>query len=169
MYIYIHTYIYVHVYVYILKYGNMDVNMYKIINWYMNMYIWQSISHVIGWLVDMFISYMYVCTCEICIWIYVPTCRNKYNWCTLKHLVLVRIKGLKKSPKIPGNTFSDALLKPLFQNFVTDKKKPRQLYFARTTDWRSSLPCVWWHKKPKARQSSLSSVLWVKVGSRDTL
>jgi len=43
---------------------------------------------------------------------------------------LVRIDGLEKSPKIPGNTFSDALLKSRLQNFVADaaRKKPR---FAR--------------------------------------
>jgi len=66
----------------------------------------------------------------ICIWIYRPTCRNKCNWCTLKHLVLVRIKGFKKSPKIPGNTFSNKLLKSrssrIFARFflagVTEKK-----------------------------------------------
>ena len=77
----------------------------------------------------MLISYMYVCTCEICIWIYVPTCRNKCNWCTLKHIVLVRIKGLQKTPKIPGNAFSDALLKSRFQKFTADdtKKKNRAL------------------------------------------
>jgi len=50
---------------------------------------------------------------------------QQYNWYTLKYLVLVRIKGLKTSPKIPGNTFSNALLKSRNPNF---KKKPR---FAR--------------------------------------
>jgi len=93
-------------------------------------YIQQSISHVVGGLVDMLISYMYVCTCEICFWIYVPTCRNKCNWCTLKHLVLVRIKGLKKSPKIPRNTFSDALLKSQFPNFAANATQ-KKLRFAR--------------------------------------
>jgi len=60
----------------------------------------------------------------ICIWIYVPTCRNKCNWCTLKHLVLVRMNGLK-SPKIPGNASSDTLLKSRFQNFAGDAAKKK--------------------------------------------
>jgi len=65
----------------------------------------------------------------ICIWIYVPTCRNKCNWCTLKHLVLVRMNGLK-SPKIPGNASSDTLLKSRFQNFAGDaaKKKTSRVF-----------------------------------------
>jgi len=43
-----------------------------------------SLAHVLQVLVNM------------CIWIYVPTCRHEWNSCTLKHLVtvLVRIKGL---------------------------------------------------------------------------
>jgi len=32
--------------------------------------------------------------------------------------VLVRINGLKKSPKVPRNTFFDALLKSRFQKFA---------------------------------------------------
>jgi len=111
--------------------------MYKIINWYVNIYIWQSISHVIGGLVDMLISYMYVCTCEICIWIYVPTCRNKCNWFTLKHLVLVRINGFEKSPKLPGNTFSDALLKSRFQNIEAWRRKKKKSA-SRGFFWRES-------------------------------
>jgi len=72
----------------------------------------------------------------ICIWIYVPTCRNKWNWCTLKHLVLVRINGPKKSPKIPGNTFSDALLKSRLQNFAADAARKKRA--SRGFFWRES-------------------------------
>jgi len=84
----------------------------------------------------MLISYTYVCTCEICFWTYIPTCRNKCNWCTLKHLVLVKIKGLKELPKIPGNTFSDALLKSRFPNFAADAAKKNRT--SRGFFWRES-------------------------------
>jgi len=39
MYIHTHIYTYVHIYVYILKYGKIDLNMYKIINRCINIYI----------------------------------------------------------------------------------------------------------------------------------
>jgi len=100
---------------------------------------YQSRHWMIGQHVDIIYVRLYLC---ICIWIYVPTCRNKCNWYTLKHVVLARIKGLKKSPKIPGNTFSGALLKSRFQNFAADaaKKKPREAQFllAGVTGWNDA-------------------------------
>jgi len=55
------------------------------------------------------------------------------NWCTPKQLFLVRIKGLKYSPKILGNTLSDALLKSRFQNFAAaaEKNRPSCCFFRR--------------------------------------
>jgi len=116
----------------------------------------------------MLISYMYVCTCEICIWIYVPTCRNKCNWCTLKHLVLVRIKGLKKSPKIPGNTFSDTLLKSRFRNLRLTPPKKNELpavFFggSHAKKWCAPSIIVW-----KERWFSVW-FLWVALPSVDDL
>jgi len=46
-------------------------------------------------------KYIYIHVYIWFIWIYVPTCRRKCNWCTLKYLVLVRIKGFKNHPKYP--------------------------------------------------------------------
>jgi len=49
-----------------------------------------------------------------------------------RHLVLVRIKTHKKSPKIPGNAFSDALLMSGFQIFSNWKLRFARFLFEQT-------------------------------------
>jgi len=109
-------------------------NIFQLIHKYIHLTFYLSLS-----LNDWSTRWYHTCTSVLVnmyIWIYVSTCRHMWNWFTLKHLVLVRRKGLKKSPKIPGNTLSDALLKSLYQIFAADaaKKIPR---FARFF-WRES-------------------------------
>ena len=58
-------------------------------------------------------------------------------WCTLKHLVLIIIKRLNKTTRIPGNALSDALLKSRFQKFASWHRKKkfmlRAFFLARVT------------------------------------
>ena len=106
IYIYHDLHTYAYVYAYILKHGNIDViQNNQLIHKHIPLTFYQSRYWMVSRHVDIIHVRLYL---WICIWIYVPTCRNKCNWCTLKHLVLVRINGLRKSPKIPGNTFSNA-------------------------------------------------------------
>jgi len=49
--------------------------------------------------------------------------KKRVNSCVLKHLFLEGAEQPKKSPKKPGNAFSDALLTSRFQNFAADAAK----------------------------------------------
>jgi len=112
--------------------------MYKYIDWYISMYKWHSICHVIECLVDMLISYMYGCTCgyaylNICT--YMSPYVKLFTPCEIDlHLVLVRIKGLKKWPKKPGNTLYNPLLKSQYEIFAADVTKKNRWSFAGVTE-----------------------------------
>jgi len=124
----------VYLHIEIWKYRCEHVQNNQLIHEHTHPTVYQSSHWMIGRHVDIIHVRLYL---WICIWIYVPTCRNKCKWCTMKHLVLARIKGLKKSPKIPGNTFSDVMLKSRFQNcarfFLAGVMENLQLFFARST------------------------------------
>jgi len=49
--------------------------------------------------------------------------KKRVNSSVLKHLFLEGVEQSKKSPKKPGNTFSDALQMSRFQNFAADAAK----------------------------------------------
>ena len=125
MYIYISKYRCIHTHIYICACIFLRVEIWKyrcelarknqLIHKHIHLTFYQSRHWMIGRHVDIIPVRQYL---WICNWIYVPTCRHKCNWFTLKHLVLVRIEGLQKSTKIPENKFSNALLKSRFQNFA---------------------------------------------------
>jgi len=93
---------------------------------------YQSRHWMIGRHVDIIHVRVYL---WICIWIHRSTFRNNCNWCTLNHLVLVRINGFQKWPKMPRNTFSDTLLKSWSQIFAPDAAKKKRVGGSHGKKW----------------------------------
>jgi len=55
---------------------------------------------------------------------------KRVKFCVLKYL-FVGAEQPKKSPKIPGNAISDALLMPLFENLAADAAKKKLQSFLK--------------------------------------